>query len=69
MYNGIVLNIDFIAHLDKVHIPSHYSIKPDAAIISHAYLTYNGGVGCNKGIVAKFGRKTPNRKNERHIFS
>jgi hypothetical protein len=69
MDNSIVLYVDFIPNLDKIHISSYDCIEPDAAIITHGNFSNDGGIGCDVGIVAKTGCKTPHRKNVGHIFS
>ena len=65
----IVLDVDPVSDADAIYIATNNSIEPDAAMVTHAHIANNGGIGCNEYIFTKRRRNTFYRENDRHIFS
>ena len=56
-----ILDINFIAHPDAVHITPHHGVKPDTALVTHYHVAHNGGIGRNKTTFTPFGKIFFNR--------
>jgi hypothetical protein len=52
MDDRAILNINIVANTNGVNITANYGIEPHTAIITHYYVTYNGGVFGYKSILA-----------------
>jgi hypothetical protein len=66
VYNCAVLDINFIAHPDKVDIAAHNRLKPDRAVVAHRDIADDSGVVRQKAIFAQNRRKIATRNNECH---
>jgi hypothetical protein len=60
------LHIHFVSQSDAVYVSPHNGVEPNTAFTTHYYITYDGSVGGNKAIVAKFWKNTFYRENDRH---
>ena len=67
--DSIVLDVDPVADADAIYIATNHGIEPDAAMVAHAHITNNRGIGCNEYIITKRRGNTFYRENDRHIFS
>jgi hypothetical protein len=52
--------------MDAVHIASYDGVEPDAAIVTHLYVSDNGGVRGDETIFSKTGGFAFNRKYRSH---
>jgi hypothetical protein len=69
MNDSIVLDVDPVANADAIYIATDHGIEPDAAMVSHAHIANNGGIGGNEYIFTKRRGNTFYRENDWHIFS
>jgi hypothetical protein len=61
MYDHPILYVHTIADMDAVHVPSHYGIEPNAAVIAHRDIPHDSGIWCDKTILTEAGRLAFNR--------
>jgi len=48
-----ILHIHAVAHPNGIYISTNDGIEPNAATISHLYISHNGGIWCQKTIFSK----------------
>lgn len=48
-----ILHVHFIAHFNAVYIATNNGVKPKTTVIARLYIANNGGIFCNKIILAK----------------
>jgi hypothetical protein len=61
MYDHPILYVHTIADLDAVHIPSYYSIEPNAAVIAHFDIPHDSGIWRDKTTLTEAGGLALNR--------
>lgn len=51
--DSIVLDVDTVADADAIYIATDHGIEPYAAMVAHAHIANNGGIGGNEYIFTK----------------
>jgi hypothetical protein len=65
--DGPVLDINFIANADKVHIAAHHCLKPNGALVAHHDITDDGSIFGQETISAKLWSDIAAGENKWHV--
>ena len=44
VYHGTVLHIHTVAHGDRSHVATHYSVEPHTTLVAHGDFAHDGGI-------------------------
>jgi hypothetical protein len=50
-----ILDIHLVADRNAVDVAPYHSIEPDAAFVTHLYISYDRGIGSDKTILSELG--------------